>query len=160
MAPMNLIDTIRSQLSEHWIPDIYANRVRPGRTRSHHLGVPERENRAEIMFTLLGIELKVGNKRFACPDLATARYLQVFARLGCRDIAVPYDITQISPVADELETAWQRMLLVIANECAGRPVQTFGKTRAAILRQIRMEIAEIGAGELMPEFKKSTKQRT
>lgn len=112
------------------------------------------------MFTLLGIELKVGNKRFACPDLATARYLQVFARLGCRDIAVPYDITQISPVADELETAWQRMLLVIANECAGRPVQTFGKTRAAILRQIRMEIAEIGAGELMPEFKKSTKQRT
>ena len=157
---MNLIDTIRAHLSEHWIPDTYANRVRPGRTRSHHLDISERENRAEIMFTLLGIELKVGNKRFACPDLSTARYLQVFARLGCRDIAVPYDITQISPVADELETAWQQMLLVIASECTGRSAQTLGKTRAALIRQIRQEITEIGAGNLMPEFKKSTKQRT
>jgi len=151
---------IRNQSSETWIPDIYAEKVRAGRTRSHHLDVPERENRAEIMFTLLGIELKVGNKRFACPDLATARYLRVFARLGCRDVAVPYDITQISPVADDLETAWQRMLLVIANECAGRPAQTLGKTRAALIRQIRTGIAEIGAGEMMPEFKNSTKQRS
>lgn len=157
---MNLIETIRAQLSEHWIPDTYANRVRPGRTRSHHFDIPERENRAEIMFTLLGVELKVGNKRFACPDLSTARYLQVFARLGCRDIAVPYDITQISPVADELETAWQRMMLVIANECSGHSAQTIGKTRAALIRQIRQEMAEIGAGEMMPEFKKSTKQRS
>jgi hypothetical protein len=157
---MQLINTIREQLSEAWIPNIYVQKVRSVRTRSHHLDIPERENRSEIMFTLLGIELKVGNKRFACPDLSTARYLQVFARLGCSNVAVPYDITQISPVADELETAWQRMLLVIANECDGVPAQTLGKTRATIIRQIRQEIAKIGAGELMPEFKRSTKQRS
>jgi len=157
---MQLINTIREQLSEAWIPNIYVQKVRSVRTRSHHLDIPERENRSEIMFTLLGIELKVGNKRFACPDLATARYLQVFARLGCRDIAVPYDITQISPVADELETAWQRMLLVVEHECSGRPTQTLGKIRAGLIRQLRQDIAEIGAGELMPEFKKSTKQRS
>jgi len=157
---MQLINTIREQLSEAWIPNIYVQKVRSVRTRSHHLDIPERENRIEIMFTLLGIELKVGNKRFSCPDLATARYLQVFARLGCRDVAVPYDITQISPVADDLETAWQRMLLVVAHERADRPAQTLGKMRAALIRQIRQEVGEIGAGELMPEFKKSTKQRT
>jgi len=157
---MTLAGKIREELNAQWIPQIYLERVRAGRTRSYHLDVPERENRSEIMFTLLGIELKVGNKRFACPDLATARYLQVFARLGCRDIAVPYDITQISPVADELETAWQRMLLVVEHECSGRPTQTLGKIRAGLIRQLRQDIAEIGAGELMPEFKKSTKQRS
>jgi hypothetical protein len=73
---------------------------------------------------------------------------------------VPYDITQISPVADELETAWQRMLLVVEHECSGRPTQTLGKIRAGLIRQLRQDIAEIGAGELMPEFKKSTKQRS
>ena len=66
-----------------------------------------RENQAEIQYTLLGIELKVGKRRFACPDLATARYMRVFARIGCREFAVPYDITQISAAADELETSWQ-----------------------------------------------------
>jgi hypothetical protein len=157
---MTLAGKIREELNAQWIPQIYLERVRAVRTRSHHLDGPERENRSEIMFTLLGIELKVGNKRFACPDLATARYLQVFARLGCRDIAVPYDITQISPVADELETAWQRMLLVVEHECSGRPTQTLGKIRAGLIRQLRQDIAEIGAGELMPEFKKSTKQRS
>lgn len=157
---MTLAGKIREELNAQWIPQIYLERVRAVRTRSYHLDIPERENRSEIMFTLLGIELKVGNKRFACPDLATARYLQVFARLGCRDIAVPYDITQISPVADELETAWQRMLLVVEHECSGRPTQTLGKIRAGLIRQLRQDIAEIGAGELMPEFKKSTKQRS
>jgi hypothetical protein len=29
-----------------------------------------------------------------------------------------------------------------------------------VIKEIRHEIAEIGAGSLMPEFKQSTKQRT
>jgi hypothetical protein len=28
------------------------------------------------------------------PDLATARYLAIFARVGCQAVAVPYDITK------------------------------------------------------------------
>jgi hypothetical protein len=157
---MNLTTKIREHLGGQWIPQIYQEQVRSGRTRSYHLDVPERENRVEIMFTLLGIEIKVGNKRFACPDLATARYLQVFARLGCCDFAVPYDITQISPIADELETAWQRMLLLIGQEYAGSSAQARGKAKAGMIREIRGEIAGIGPGEVMPEFRKSTKQRT
>ena len=156
---MNLTATIREQMSELWIPLIYGEKVRNQRTRSYHLDVPERENRVEIMFTLLGIEVKVGKKRFACPDLATARYLQIFARLGCRDFAVPYDITQISPIADELETAWQRLLLLFERETVAATPRGKSRVRTALVLEIRLEIAEIGPGLVMPEFKKSTKQR-
>src|SRR5688500_20172485 len=80
--------------------------------------MPARQNEAQILHTLLGIELKVGRRRFECPDLATARYMRVFARLGCRDFAIPYDITTISTLADELETAWQRTMLILETHAA------------------------------------------
>lgn len=123
------------------------------------MDIPERENKAEILFTLLGIELKVGKNRFSCPDLATARYLSVFGRLGCTAVAIPYDITKISMIADDLEVAWQQTLLIIDQESSVQTPQTRGRKRSALLRGIREEIAEIGAGELMPEFKSSTRQR-
>jgi hypothetical protein len=96
--------------------------------------------------------LKVGRRRFACPDLATARYLRVFARIGVTDFAIPYDITQISPVADELETAWQRTLLMIDKHAGSAG-------RSPVIKAIRTEIAEIGPGEPMPLFDRETKQR-
>ncbi len=155
---MDRATAVRAELEEEWIPAIY-KKIRTGRTRSYKLDVPVRENTAEIQYTLLGIELKVGKRRFACPDLATARYLRVFARLGCTDIAVPYDITQISTVADELETSWQKMILIVhlmaetLSQSAGR------RLRSDVLRSIRDEIGEIGAGSAMPEFDRQTRQR-
>src|SRR6476620_5498783 len=110
---MEIAADIRNQLKENWIPQIYRDRIRTLRTRSSRLDAPVRENFVEIQHTLLGVELKVGNKRLSCPDLSTARYLQVFARLGCEEIAVPYDITKISTLADELESSWQRTLLLL-----------------------------------------------
>ena len=116
-------------------------------------------SKTEIQHTLLGVELKVGNKRLSCPDLSTARYLQVFARLGCAEIAVPYDITKISHRADELESAWQRTLLLFEEAAGDKTPQAKGKLRAGLIKEIRHEIDEIGAGALMPEFRQSTKQR-
>src|SRR6187401_2334068 len=108
---MDIAAEIRVEMADEWIGTIYRDKIRVGKTRAIRLDLPERENTAEIQYTLLGIELKVGRRRFACPDLATARYMRIFARLGCREFAIPYDITQISPAADELETSWQRTLL-------------------------------------------------
>lgn len=142
-----------------WIPAIYREKVRNRRTRSYEMDIPERENQPEILFTLLGIELKVGKRRFTCPDLATARYLQTFARLGCRSVAIPYDITKISVLADELEVAWHKLLLQNEENNTGKSPQTIGRSRSALIKRIRTEIAEIGAGEKMPEFQNSTKQR-
>jgi hypothetical protein len=152
------IDSIIEELGDSWIPEIYREKVRVQRTRSYEMPIPERENAAEILFTLLGIELKVGKLRMACPDLATARYLSVFARLGCAVIAIPYDITRISVLADELEVAWQKMLLVHDQTVGKTSPSAFGRSRAAVIRKVREELAGIGAGAKMPEFRTSTRQ--
>ena len=148
-------EDIKRRLVGDWIPAIYREKVRTQRTRAYKLEIPQRENQAEIFHTLLGVELKVGKRRFTCPDLATARFLRVFARIGCTHLAVPYDITRISPLADELETSWQRLLLEIEKEESGRSAT---RLRSALVTEMRNEIESEGAGEAIPEFRKSTKQ--
>jgi hypothetical protein len=150
---------IREKLKDEWIPAIYRDRVRTQRTRAYHLNISPNEHRAEIQHTLLGIELKIGNKRFSCPDLSSARYLQVFARIGCADVAVPYDITKISTLADELEIAWHKTLLFFEDLTKSKVASARGRMRSGLIKEIRQEIEKIGAGSLMPEFKQSTKQR-
>ena len=157
---METVSQIREKLNENWLPQIYREKIRTLRTRSFTLGVPANVNRVEIQHTLLGVELKVGNKRLSCPDLSTARYLQVFARIGCEEIAVPYDITKISTFADELESSWQRILLLFEETTKEKVASAKGRLRSALIKEIRTELAEIGAGEKMPEFKQTTKQRT
>jgi hypothetical protein len=142
------------------MPRIYRERILRLRTRSHHLDVPARAGGGvEVQHTLLGVELKMGRRRTFCPDLATARYLAVFARAGCTDVAVPYDITQISSLADELESSWHRMLLLI-DKAAEKRSQTFrSRLRASLLGEVRAEITEAGAGTPVPQFNQNTKQR-
>ncbi|HMS39480.1 MAG TPA: hypothetical protein PKE69_04585 [Pyrinomonadaceae bacterium] len=156
---MEIANEIREKLGGEWLAAIYREKVRTQRTRAYHLEVPAAENRAEIQHTLLGIELKVGNNRFACPDLSTARYLQIFARIGCTQIAVPYDITKISHLADELESSWHKIILIFEESVKDKIASAKGRLRSALIKEVRTEIEEIGAGSLMPEFKQSTKQR-
>lgn len=151
---MDIAAEIRASMTEDWLPAIYEKKIRSQRTRSYKLNIPKKENRADIQYTLLGIELKVGRKRFACPDLATARYLRVFARLGCNELAVPYDITKISPAADEIETSWQRSL-VLLEKLAGNDAAA----RTSLIKTLRNEIVKIGPGDAMPLFDRDTKQR-
>src|SRR5690606_18750554 len=113
----------------------------------------------EILHTLLGVELKIGRRRIACPDLSTARYLRVFARLGCRKFAILYDISRIPAAADELESAWHRTMLNFNARTADAAPQTKGRLRAALIREIREELRRIGAGEKMPLFNKPTRRR-
>jgi hypothetical protein len=108
---------------------------------------------------LLGVELKVGRKRLSCPDLATARYLAVFARLGVAAVAVPYDITRTSPLADELESSWQRMLLLIEHRASERSPALRARLRRTLIGAARREIEEAGAGAAVPQFNQNTKQR-
>jgi hypothetical protein len=151
-SPTDVVHEVKAELEDDWLPTIYSQKVRSQRTRAYNLDVPPRENRAEIQYTLLGIELQVGRKRFSCPDLATARYLRVFARIGCREFAIPYDITQISPVADELETSWQRSVLLLDQ-------MDQNTLRTKLVKVLRDEITAIGPGDAMPLFDRETRQR-
>ena len=144
---------IQAQLGEAWLPRIYRERILKLRTRSYHFENTKPSAHVEIQHTLLGVELKVGRRRLLCPDLATARYLSVFARLGCQDVAVPYDITKISRLADELESSWYRMLLLIDQEARGKSARFRSRLRGLLLAKIRAEITEAGPGTRVPEFK-------
>ena len=156
---MDIAGDIRASMGADWLPDIYQQKVRSGRTRSISLEVPERRNEALIEYTLLGIELRVGKTRFSCPDLATARYMRVFARVGCREFAVPYDITRISAIADEMETSWQRMLLLIDERTRSNTPRLRTLATSKTIRSIRDDLNDIGPGDLMPAFDRETRQR-
>src|SRR5690349_18882027 len=125
---------------------IYSQKIRTIRTRSCSLEIPERENEVQILHTLLGIELKIGRQRFSCPDLPTARYMRVFARIGCREFALPYDITKISTLADELETSWQIALLLLEATNGGLTDLQVKRRRSDYIKKVRKEIAAIGPG--------------
>lgn len=150
---------IRERLGETWLPRIYGERILKLRTRSYHFAIEGTPKRVLIQHTLLGVELKVGRKRLLCPDLATARYLSVFARLGAKDVAVPYDITKISQLADELESSWYRMLLLVDQEAKAKSTSFKNRVRGSLVAEIRAEIAAAGAGTKIPEFKLTTRNR-
>ena len=145
---------IQEKLGETWLPRIYRERILRLRTRSYHFETANPKARIDIQHTLLGVELKIGRRRLLCPDLATARYLSVFARLGCTDVAVPYDITKISHIADELESSWYRMLLLVEQDAAKNGPRFRSRLRGLLIAQVREEITVAGAGTRMPEFKK------
>lgn len=152
---------VKESLGEAWLPRLYRERVLPLRTRAHEIpSAKKRVREVLVQHTLLGIELKVGRRRLSCPDLATARYLAVFARLGSESVAVPYDITKISPLADELESAWHRMLLLAEHLTEGRTGAFRTRVRVALIGEVRQEVAEAGAGALIPQFNQNTKQRS
>jgi hypothetical protein len=151
---------VKERLGEAWLPRIYRERILRMRTRSHHLNLyARRAADVEIQHTLLGVELKVGRRRMTCPDLATARYLAVFARANCPDVAVPYDISRISGLADELESAWHRMLLLAEHAAAGSDAASRSRLRNFLIREVRREVAEAGAGTAVPQFNQNTRQR-
>lgn len=150
---------VRERLADSWLPELYRSHILILRTRSHQLEVAAKENAVEVQHTLLGVELKAGRRRFLCPDFSTARYLSIFARMGCSSVAVPYDITQISRLADELESSWQRMLLLIEHAAGERTPAFRARVRALLTGSIRDEIMEAGAGAAIPQFNQNTKQR-
>jgi len=153
------VQLIQEQLGESWLPRIYRERILKLRTRSYQFEGAKPAARVDIQHTLLGVELKVGRKRLLCPDLATARYLSVFARIGCKAVAVPYDITKISHLADELESSWYRMFLLVEQETRAETTRLKARLRGLLIAKIRAEIEEAGPGTRVPEFRQTTKQR-
>ncbi|HET6977844.1 MAG TPA: hypothetical protein VFI24_16050 [Pyrinomonadaceae bacterium] len=153
------IKSIQEQLGETWLSRIYRERILKLRTRSYQFENAKPSASVVIQHTLLGVELKVGRRRLLCPDLATARYLSVFARLGCKAVAVPYDITKISHLADELESSWYRMLLLVDQEARTESARFRARLRGLLIAKIRTEIEAAGPGTRVPEFRQSTKQR-
>src|SRR5438445_13590335 len=156
----DLLLDIEETMGDSWLPRIYHKLILKTRTRSYEFPAVQKRVDPQIYHTLLGVELKVGRRRMLCPDLATARYLSVFARIGCRAVAIPYDITRISLIADELDSSWHRMLLISDRLTADRDAAFRARIQRQLIGKVRDEIAKAGAGLRVPEFRQSTKQRS
>ncbi|HLL75158.1 MAG TPA: hypothetical protein VK421_07805 [Pyrinomonadaceae bacterium] len=155
-----LAESIKAELGDEWLPLLYRERVKPLRTRAFRLPAAAKNSAdVEVQHTLLGVELRVGRRRVSCPDLATARYLAVFARAGCAEVAVPYDITKVSRLADELERAWQRTMLLAEHLAAGRPQAFRTRLKKFIVGLAREGVLAEGAGAAVPAFNQNTRQR-
>ncbi len=150
---------IRQLLGDDWLGSIYRERIVPLRTRAVQVRPATRHEMVEPYHTLLGIELKIGRHRQYCPDLATARYLAVWSRAGCGEIALPYDISQISRLADDMESSWHRMLLLVGYTGAHRSVAFQSRVRSLLLAELQREVTCAGAGPAVPLFNQNTKQR-
>src|SRR6185369_13733937 len=135
----SLVAEVKERMRDDWPPAIYRERILAMRTRSHAVPAAGKNASVEVQHTLLGIELKVGRRRLSCPDFATARYLSVFARAGVSEVAVPYDITKISSLADELESSWQRMLLLADHLAEGRAGAFRTRVRTAVAKEAKRE---------------------
>ena len=151
---------IRSRLADSNQDLVYRDRILTQRTRRYDLPAPTRSPSVEILHTLLGVELKIGKRRLLCPDLATARYLSVFAQLGCEAVAIPYDITQVSHIADLLESGFSRMMLLIAHLTEGRSAKLRQSVKRRLLGETRTAILNLGAGAKSPAFNQNTRQRS
>ena len=153
----DLASAIETKMGRAWLPRIYRDRILKMRTRSYEFPTLSGRATPRIHHTLLGIELKVGRRRMLCPDLATARYLAVWARAGCKAVAIPYDITKISQIADELESSWHRMFLLLDETTRDESMRA--RTRRSLVTRVREEMDAAGAGPPAPEFARSTKQQ-
>jgi hypothetical protein len=159
LAAQQIVDEIRKVLAGGAVDAIYRDRVLSGRSRQYGLPRTNYNAPVEIIHTLLGIELKVGKRKLLCPDYSTARYLSIFARLGGGQVAVPYDITSISAIADEMESSLQRMLLLANVLTRERSVRIQASVRRRLASDINESIAELGAGARFPEFTPPRRRR-
>ena len=155
----DLLLDIEETMGDSWLPRIYHELILKTRTRSYEFPAVQKRVDPQIYHTLLGVELKVGRRRMLCPDLATARYLAVFARLGSQAVAIPYDVTRISLVADELERSWHRMLLLADSMTTDRTSAFRTRLRKLLIAKVREEITAAGPGPRIPEFQQTTRQR-
>jgi len=153
LTALQIADEVMRVLGDSAVDVIYRERVLSGRTRQYSLPVTRLAVQPEIIHTLLGIELKIGGRRLLCPDFATARYLSIFARLGGGQIAVPYDITRISTIADELESSLQRTFLLADLLTRDKSPRIQSLVRRQVVAALREDITRLGPGSKFPEFK-------
>lgn len=155
----DLAANILERLSANTIAGLYRDKVRSQRTRSYQLKATRKTVAVDVHHTLFGIELKIGKRRVSCPDLGTARFLTVFARLGIDELAVPYDITQISHLADLLESSWKNMLMLAELSTTGMSKTMQRRVLRILIDRQRDEVRSAGAGPAIPEFNQNTRQR-
>ncbi len=156
----NSVGQLRQALDRDWPPEIYRSEVLSSGIRRFQFNRTPRSRAIHIVQNLLGIELTLGHQRISVPDLGTARYLAVFARLGVRNVAIPYDITRIPKIADRLEGAYQRLLLQIDYLTRSASPRSAQSLRQRAFRQLRADFRALESADGHPQSGRVQRSRS
>lgn len=66
-----------------------------------------------IFNTFLGYEIIAASKRIICPDMTTAEYLKIFAEIGMKEVAIPYNIVRTGEYLQQLQKAFASLKLIL-----------------------------------------------
>ena len=95
---------------------------------------------AQILYTFLGFEVKMGRQRLTCPDMVSARYLRIFGELGMGQVLIPYDPTQTALILDGLEPALDRIKELLLQAELDRSAHQ--RALRQIYKMIRQQLSE------------------
>lgn len=126
------LSPVRTEIER--IRQIYCLDVGSARTRD--VTLLGRKCDARIIQTFLGWEVKMGRKRVTCPDLVSARYVQLFACLGMKSVRIPYDPTRTRLILDGLEPCIERIRLIVEQESSSTDRRR--KRLRDVYRQVRV----------------------
>lgn len=118
---------------------IYSEKVLATRTR--RIELLGRKCDPQIIKGFLGYELKLQRRRITCPDMVTARYLRVFAKLGAAAIEIPYNPAETASIVPELEDQLQRIEQLTQEGADSPEIRRERATR--LFRRIRARLKAI-----------------
>jgi len=101
-----LTQNILDRIGEDNLATFYQHRI--ASVPCYSLDLPKPEEPIKIENSLFGWRLKIGKKTIDCPSEAQARYLRVFAEMGCDQTLVPKDDAYLSSIVNQWETLFEK----------------------------------------------------
>jgi len=101
-----LVQNVLDRIGEDNLATFYKDRI--ATVPCYSLDLPKPEEPIEIENLLFGWRLKIGKKAIDCSSETQARYLRVFAEMGCDQTLVPKDDTYLSSIVNHWESLFEK----------------------------------------------------
>jgi hypothetical protein len=101
-----LTQNILDRIGEDNLATFYQHRI--ATVPCYSLDLPKPEEPIEIENLLFGWRLKIGKKAIDCSSETQARYLRVFAEMGCDQTLVPKDDAYLSSIVNQWESLFEK----------------------------------------------------
>jgi len=101
-----LAQNVLDRIGEDNLATFYKDRI--ATVPCYRLDLPKPEEPIVIENSLFGWRLKIGKKAIDCSSEAQARYLLVFAEMGCDQTLVPKDDAYLSSIVNQWESLFEK----------------------------------------------------
>jgi hypothetical protein len=101
-----LVQNVLGRIGEDNLAIFYKDRI--AAVPCYSFDLPKSEEPIKIENSLFGWRLKIGRKTIDCSSEAQARYLRVFAEMGCDQTLVPKDDAYLSSIVNQWESLFEK----------------------------------------------------